>query len=306
MRTNGEDFDVGVIVGRFQVPQLHDAHRELIEHVCSAHDKVVIFLGLSPIPGTRENPLDFQARRQMLSEAFPQVEVLYIKDMVSDAVWSDKLDGMIEDVVTPHQTVCLYGGRESFIDRYHGSYKTCELISDRYINAGTEIRKQIAQGRTGPSADFRRGAVWNAYNRFPTAFATVDVAVFDMTKILLVRKPYEDQWRLPGGFVEPGTTLEANARREVQEETGVAITDPVYVGSTPIDDWRYRNEVDKITTTLFMANRLSGSPRPDDDVAEARWFEVDEVTDKDLVPNHRVLMAMLKAWFDTNSAIVIS
>lgn len=282
MRAKADRYDVGVIVGRFQVPELHDAHRELIEHVCSNHDKVVIFLGLSPVPGTRENPLDWQARRQMIHENFPKVEVLYIKDMVSDEAWSDKLDGMIEDVTTPGQTVCLYGGRESFIKRYHGRHQTAELESETYINAGSEIRKQIARGRTDPTVDFRRGAVWNAYNRFPTSFVTVDVAVFsekldqEENRLLLVRKPNEKQWRLPGGFVEPGSpSLEANARREVQEETGIAITTPHYVSSQGIDDWRYRGEIDKIMTALFVATKLSGGLRPDDDVEEARWFNTD-------------------------------
>jgi bifunctional NMN adenylyltransferase/nudix hydrolase len=53
------------------VPELHDAHKDLIETVCDKHDKVIIFLGLSPLMVTRENPLDFESRKQMILEQFP-------------------------------------------------------------------------------------------------------------------------------------------------------------------------------------------------------------------------------------------
>ena len=49
-------YDVGVIIGRFQVPELHQAHLDLIQAACNAHDKVIIFLGLSPLMVTQENP----------------------------------------------------------------------------------------------------------------------------------------------------------------------------------------------------------------------------------------------------------
>ena len=54
--------DVGVIVGRFQVNELHAAHRELIDTVIGNHKKVLIFLGLSPVRVTRHNPLDFTSK----------------------------------------------------------------------------------------------------------------------------------------------------------------------------------------------------------------------------------------------------
>lgn len=294
MKVKTERHDIGVIVGRFQVPELHDAHRALIKHVCEQHDRVLIFLGLSPIPATRENPLDFDARRQMIQDEFPDVEVLYIKDMGSDEAWSKRLDEQIADVCPVGLSVCLYGGRESFINHYRGKHTTCELESDIYINSGTEIRKQIARGRSRNSVDFRRGVIAAAHKRFPTAFMAVDIAIFsgeDEKRILLVRKPHEPAWRLPGGFVDPGSpSLEANARREAQEETGVTITDPVYVSSHAIDDWRYRGEVDCVMTSLFKATYMAGPVRADDDVAEAKWFNVDELNPADIMPNHQPLL----------------
>ena len=39
---------VGVIVGRWQVPDLHAAHKELIQQVLDKHPRVIIFVGLAP------------------------------------------------------------------------------------------------------------------------------------------------------------------------------------------------------------------------------------------------------------------
>jgi len=39
--------DVGIIVGRFQVHKLTEAHFKLIDTVLKRHKKVIIFLGVS-------------------------------------------------------------------------------------------------------------------------------------------------------------------------------------------------------------------------------------------------------------------
>ena len=71
MKTKEVRADVGVLVGRFQVPNLHPGHIELIQSVCEAHSKVLIFLGLAPTKATRNNPLDFESRKHMILEKFP-------------------------------------------------------------------------------------------------------------------------------------------------------------------------------------------------------------------------------------------
>lgn len=299
------EYDVGVMVARFQVPELHAAHKDLIETVCKAHDKVLIFLGLSEAKVTRENPLDYQARRQMIQAEFPDVEVFYVPDRPSDNVWSEHLDQQIAHHVTPSQSAVLYGGRDSFIEHYVGKYPVRELIQDVWMS-GTEMRKAIARKSTKASPEFRAGVVWAAYGRFPTCYPTVDVAVFNEQEdsILLGRKADETLYRLIGGFADPKSpSFEADARREVKEEAGISITDPVYVGSFSIDDWRYRNEVDKIKTLLFRAKLMAGRPKPDDDIAEVRWFHTVDLNPLDVVENHRRLVA---AAMQSTGALVAS
>lgn len=288
-----QDYDVGVIVGRFQVHELHKAHIDLIQTVCTRHDKVLIFLGLSPLMVTTENPLDYESRKQMILEKFPKVNVLYVKDQFSDQVWSKKLDEQIADVTSPAQSVVLYGSRDSFMGHYHGKYSTQELEQEQYVS-GSEVRKTISRSvRATP--DFRAGVIWASHGKFPTCYPTVDVAIFSRSgdKVLLGRKSNEEQYRLIGGFADPNSySYEDDARREVQEEASIEISDPVYVTSAKVEDWRYRKERDCIKTLLFRATHVGGDPRPDDDIAEVKWFDVAGFLPDmaNIMPNHRVLL----------------
>jgi len=272
--------DVGVIVARFQVHNLSEAHRDLIYTVAQRHKKVIIFLGLSPLLGTRSNPLDFESRKQMVLEAFPDTTVLYIKDMPDDLAWSKRLDEQIADHLLPRQTVMLYGGRNSFIEHYVGRYPVTELESKTYLS-GTELRRQISS-RVKGTADFRAGVIWSTNNRWPSVQCTIDVIITDeRDRLLLVRKHGETKFRFVGGFAQPDTdTFEIDANREIHEEAGVQCASPVYIGSRVIDDWRHRGEIDKIKSLIFEAKYLFGTPSPLDtqEIAEVRWFPVSELS----------------------------
>lgn len=292
--------DVGILICRLQVAELHEAHIDLIETVRKEHNKVILFLGLSPAIGTRNNPLDFECRKQMISEKFPDITILYIKDVSSDQVWSQNLDRMIQDHLLPSQTVTLYGGRDSFMEHYKGKFSIQELVSDRIIS-GSEMRKNISK-KTKNTKEFREGVIWSVYNQYPKVFATVDIALinFKTKEILLGRKEDENDLRFIGGFSTPNSpSFEIDASRELQEETGVDVPSDqlIYAGSSFIDDWRYAGEIDKIKTTFFIAPYIMGPARPDDDIAELRWIKLDRFYKDLLVKTHYPLYDILKEYF---------
>lgn len=286
--------EVGVIIGRFQSPYLHEAHTDLIQSVVEKHPKTIIFLGLSPCKTTYNNPLDFEARKQMILEKFPNANVLYIKDEPSDSLWSKKLDGQINDLLGPNQKATLYGGRDSFIPHYTGKYPTVELEPKSFISA-SEIRKDVSN-RVKASPDFRAGVIWATTNQFPSTYPTVDCAIVDKpnNRLLLARKSNETLYRFVGGFSDPeDESYEYTVKREVSEETGLDVSDLHYIGSKKIDDWRYRNEKNKIKTLFFVAQYIFGSPKASDDICEVKWFNINEIKESDVVDTHKPLLKML-------------
>lgn len=94
--------------------------------------------------------------------------------------------------------------------------------------------------------------------------------------LLLVKRgahPFLGAWALPGGFLQPGETVEQCAMREVTEETGVtpAALAPVGVFSEPGRDprgWIISNAFASIL------GEDSVSAAAGDDAADARWFDV--------------------------------
>lgn len=64
---------------------------------------------------------------------------------------------------------------------------------------------------------------------YPHPAVTVDIVIFTVRdrqlKLLLIKRagePFRGKWALPGGFVQLNEDLEAAARRELAEETGVS------------------------------------------------------------------------------------
>ena len=115
-------------------------------------------------------------------------------------------------------------------------------------------------------------------------------------RILLARRavePAKGKWDCVGGFVEEGEHPLDGLRREVREETGLGFAPRRFLGI-----WMGRYE-GRATLNLFWAGTLAaGEPRPHDDIAELRWFAVDDVPGADELAFERLIAEVLKAWRD--------
>lgn len=295
--------NVGVVVGRFQVPLLHLGHKELLDKVSTECTKMIIILGTAYPINTREDPMDYKTRELMLREYYPEATITSIKDQRSDYLWTKELDRIIESLTNSSDNVMLYGGRDSFIQHYKGKHHTTEMEATAYYS-GTELREKLWD-KSINSVEFRSGIIRAAYSRFPIVLTTVDIAIFDNEnqQILLGAKADDaelDLWRFPGGHVDlyDNSFMDA-AKREAREEVGnMELDNWQYVTDTKINDWRYRSQVDvKIHTVLFKATHIFGAPKPGDDLFQAKWFDFNEDllnTEKiKLVPAHIPLMKKL-------------
>lgn len=306
---------VGVIVARFQTPRLTPGHVHLLNTALLQNDKVLLYLGCSPLKNDRQDPIDFVWRAAMVQSeprlfiAGKTLIINQINDCGDNGVWSDKLEAEVRKETCAADLVRLYGSRDSsFLTAFGDRYETVELIPFSDFSA-TEIRQQTARMYpTGTEADVgvRQGMVIAAHSRYPSVVSTVDVAILESfhgtAGIWLGRKPNSAMFRFIGGFCEPKSLSdEEDAIREAKEETGLIVDDVTYIGNAQIDDWRFRKSCDKIRTRFFAARVRGGIASADDDIAEIRWFSYSEFKMSPIVSEHGALKQMFIDWVERTS-----
>ena len=128
---------------------------------------------------------------------------------------------------------------------------------------------------------------------YPHAAITADCIVFGYDpnktlRVLLVKRrnePYKDCWAFPGGFMEIDEDLETCARREVMEETGMALGEVFQFRSYSAVD---RDPRKRVITVVHFAFEALAEVKGSDDAAEARWFDIDNLPE--LAFDHRTII----------------
>jgi 8-oxo-dGTP diphosphatase len=113
----------------------------------------------------------------------------------------------------------------------------------------------------------------------------VDAVVFGYAKtegvsILLVKRkyqPFKNTWALPGGFVLEYESLEDAVRRELKEETGIAVNylEQLYTFGEPKRD--PRQHIVSVAYFGLINSSLYKELNAGTDAEEARWFNINNL-----------------------------
>jgi bifunctional NMN adenylyltransferase/nudix hydrolase len=140
---------IGIFVGRFQTPNLHNGYKYMLSELQISYDYYGLIVGSSIEPNER-NPLDFETRKSMLEE-YVYKKPLFILELVDfndNDKWTKELDRIINDSIAKldikidKDNIYLIGSRDSFIPYYNGEFKTHQLEQYGKYNS-TELRTGI-------------------------------------------------------------------------------------------------------------------------------------------------------------------
>ena len=133
-------------------------------------------------------------------------------------------------------------------------------------------------------------------HRNPTP--TIDVIITDNSnkRVLLIKRgkdPFKDLFSLPGGFVDYGEKVEDAAKREAYEELSVKVEpiDILGVYSDPNRDPRGH-----IMSVTFIVRITEGDIKSNDDAAEFKWIDLEEVEKMNLAFDHLKILLDFRKW----------
>ncbi|MCW2846554.1 MAG: hydrolase [Marmoricola sp.] len=133
---------------------------------------------------------------------------------------------------------------------------------------------------------------------YPRIDVTVDVvALADVggePHLLVVRRgnpPFEGQWAFPGGYLEVDEDLAPAAARELEEETGLALSADRLrqLGAYGEPGRDPRNRTISVTFMVDLEEPVEATGG--DDAADARWRPVTDVQAEGLAFDHARILA---------------
>ena len=173
----------------------------------------------------------------------------------NDAQVFTELRGIMTKL-TPRDAEIAATGRG--LMQWHESHPYCSRCGQRSV---------VAQ------AGWQRDCPACGASHFPRTDPVVIVLVLHGNSVLLGRSPGwpEGMYSLLAGFMEPGESMEAAARREVFEESGVRLSDVGYLSSQP---WPFPSSLMIGCIARAETTEIVLDPA---ELEDARWFTREEV-----------------------------
>ena len=118
-------------------------------------------------------------------------------------------------------------------------------------------------------------------NKYPRPAVTADCVVITREsepKVLLIQRgfdPYKGCWAFPGGFMNMDETTEQCAIRELEEETGLRISDVHQIGAYSKVDRDPRGRTITVAYLAIIDNPITVTGQ--DDAAKAEWWPLSDL-----------------------------
>ena len=257
---------------------------------------MILVVKTPAVKSTKDSPLSYESVEWMARCSFDGLfkEIRSLKECNDPEKWCKDLDALLPENCTIYELddLCLHSRKYE-----ENSGKHPIVVLSTGLDEHERMLRETVDTET-QNFDYRRGAQAALNSQYDSVYPTVDCVIFSddsLSHMYMVKKPDEKRWRFVGGFSDPSdTSYSCAARREAKEETGMECVCFDWIGSTKIDDWRYRNERNKIITNIFAMKVVSGEAKADDDVSEIELKNIDELTFDDIQPEHIPIFEKVK------------
>ena len=117
--------------------------------------------------------------------------------------------------------------------------------------------------------------------KYPRPAITADAVVITQNeprKVLLIKrggKPFKGCWAFPGGFMNMDETAEQCAFRELEEETGLQLTEAKQIGCYSDVDRDPRGRTLSVAHLMLVEEELP--VKGQDDAKQAKWWPLNDL-----------------------------
>lgn len=235
---------IGVLIGRFQVPEPHEGHVFLMKRILEVSNELLILVGSANKARSMKNPYTFLERRTAIFKVLGEgntmrVNVLPLNDyLYSDDQWMADVAATINQTLGNQKAeVTLYGHFKEGNDylkwfpqfKYQNIESTIETSGTELRNAHRHLLPQMVQQEYAQYEEDRQKFINYPYPDCLQANCG-DAVVVCLGHVLLIQRE-NGTWALPGGHKHNYENFLDCAIREMYEETNLRVPEKVIRGS---------------------------------------------------------------------------